>query len=671
MFQLVLYLSTQALLAGIGTLLVYSLGFLVLQIVFPTLKEPLERCILSFSSGFFLFGLLGYGLGWTNMRWVSFPFLVFVLLVIWRRKKMLSAHLQHVLVALRSLGWIPTVLIVSIVVLQSLQMVGNGLPLNSGTWFFRTNAYDGVFHLGLIESIVRTIPPEEPSSSGVLVANYHYWSDLIFAEYARIFFVAPAFLFFQFFPILLSFLSALAILILIRMFSAFFDDATSHLTVVIGLLFSLLGSDAGWILTWWVQRTFSFEYPVIDSSVTQFLNMPHAFAKFVFLSACVLFLHWRKHQDRSYGLLLVLGAFLFGLKVYFGVFISVGMLGVFTLDFILSLRRKGLAHLREKQLHERLVAGVIFLVLVACIYLPVNAQAGGLSWYPLEWPKLFINPLNLDWKDLSYRYELARLTKDSFRELLYSAALVLVGLTMIHGIRMLGFLVHQRFLQANRGSFFLFFILPTFIFTFLGFTTLQDSGGLNVFNFFAVTLVLLPILLALSLVLWFQRMRAVLLVFVVCIAVFMFPRTFFETWSMVVRYMKGTDSVRITPSDHALFDFLSTLPDDAVIAAPLDHPLESKSTYVAAYTGRRSFLSGIYLLETHNQPFEEKRDQLQELFRSSTLADMRELMKRWGITHVILRTTTASTVLEASLAGSEDQAVFRGEGVLVFDRGIL
>jgi hypothetical protein len=664
MGTLTLYLLGNTFITVLSSLLCFFIpGLLVTQIL-KLRSTPICRFVLAVVIGIALFGAQAYVFGWFGVRFVSYGYIVAVAGVSFWQRQSIKQYIGELWHAVRTLDTIIIALVVGVVLLQSLQMFGNGLPQVDGMKFWRTNAYDGIYHLGLIESMKRTLPPVEPSSSGQPVINYHYWSDLVISEQSRVFKTPSVFLFFQWWPIFVSTLSALALVELVRLLTKSQTLRFTHLAIVLSLVLLALGSDSGWALYWLLHDQISFVYPAIDNGPTQFLNMPHTFGKLFLLSIGSLFLIWRK--DRHWSvlfLLLFLSAVCIGIKVYFGLALALGFFGIFLYDAVVS---------RSVSSFLRLVGmGVVYLIMIAVIYLPVNSGAGGLSWYPLEWPTLLINRNNIDWTDLAIRIGIARYEHNTSKQALYNMILVAVGLIAIHGSRALGFLLTKRSVRMFGSDGIIFFFVPVLICTILGFTTLQVSGGFNVFNFFVVSLSILSISAALLLAEVYEKNRIIGALLITIVVLLCLPRSLYETVTMAKNYKSGDDSVFVTAADLQAFSYLRTLPDSAVVATSLDHDLERRSTYQAAFSGKQSYFSGKYLLETHNEPFVEKEQNNRYLFSHSTLYDIKNTANRLGITHIVVNAAHLNTPAERALYEYRKRAAFGNEPVFVYDMETL
>lgn len=667
LFYLVSSILFSSLATGIG---IFTPGLLIVEKLLPKLT-PLQKLLIAYCVGLSLFGMQAYVLGWLHLRSLGFVYIGAATVLFFFYRSRFVASLQSIRAEWNMIPLLMRCLFVLGVFVQCLQMAGNGLPLPAGTPLYRTNAYDGVFHLGLIESMKVNFPPQEPSTIGLSVVNYHYWSDLILSDQSRLFNVSASFLFFQWTPIWLSLFTSLALYELIGMLCSKESRSFRLTASVVSFLILLFGADSGWIIPLLVHRTFTFTYPAIDNGPTQFLNMPHVFGKLFFYSVGILFLEWRREKQKpTLFVALALTAVSFGLKIYFGIALALGFFFAFLSEgFMVFLRNRLQVKESFRELLPLFLSGLLFLILVAGIYLPVNRGAGGLSWYPLEWPKLFVNSENFDWTDLNYRIAIAKYLHNNIKLYWYDVVLIVVGLVAIYGTRFVGFLLTRRTAKLFGRDGFIFFYIPAVVFLIIGMTTLQDSGSFNVFNFFAVSMSVMAIslgLLSSQVMAWNKSIGVIL---VALLLAFALPRSGFEVVSMIQRYQNATDVVTISPQSREAFSYIRGLPQkETLVATSLGDPLEQKSTYIPAFSGKPVYFAGKYLLETHNQPYKETEAKVRLLFEITDFETFVSTARTLGITTIWVDRRSPSSPADLMLLQHESKASFANDDILIYDR---
>ncbi|MDE2025790.1 MAG: hypothetical protein KGJ07_04815, partial [Patescibacteria group bacterium] len=176
------------------------------------------------------------------------------------------------------------------------------------------------------------------------------------------------------------------------------------------------------------------------------------------------------------------------------------------------------------------------------------------------------------------------------------------------------------------------------VFNLLGFFTLQVSGGLNVFNFFAVSTVPLTIFAAFTLEEWVVYKKRLGMVLVVVFVLLTIPRSLYEDGISFYRYMTHVDSYVVSQDELSGLMFLRmhAQKGSLVQSHPMNH-WDMRAPYVAFFTDHDAYLSGIGIQETHNQPIKAREARLQYIFTAPNSDDFRAKLIQNGITYVYWR----------------------------------
>lgn len=584
-----------------------------------SLKIPrltlLERLVVSFTVGIALFGVETYITGYLGLRNFNVLYVISAaVLGIFLQKKVRS-FFSEIRGQLAQVDLTAVFLVGIGTTVQILQMIGTGLVQTDGMRFFRVHAQDGIFHLSLIASMMRKFPPIEPGAAGLAVVNYHYWSDMVLAEFSRLFQIPVHTLFFQLTPFFVSILTALSLIALVRYLSKSEEVSLSRNWQRFALFFLYFGSDIAYLFMLKLHGIWGFYTSGIDNGATQFLNMPHVFAKWIFLVAVLLLLKWRDEKKLSLGLVCgLLAGVLFGMKIYFALLFVViyALFGLWELIRIVRSRKI------SEFFSQYLIVSFFTSLLGLAIYLPPNQGSGGLGWYPLEWVKLMLSRENLDWTDLSIRRALAQYYQNQTKIILFDIVAITATLLSIHGTRLLGFLFVPRNGGRTHKLFWFSSLIASVLFTFLGLYTLQKSGAFNVFNFFASSMTLLAIFSARVLAEFWESKKIFLRLAVLAVCILTIPRIVFETGKILDSYAKNTDVTLITKDEiDALSYVASNSGPDAVIQSHPDNALDAHTPYVSYFANRESYIAGANVLETHNQPTKDRLTELRSIFTQS------------------------------------------------------
>lgn len=571
------------------------------------------KILLPLVIGIVLWGFQGYIFGYLHLRFLTYLYLFFVLIFSLKKKIITTEIIKE------SFTWIkrnifPVVAIIILVILQLTPIFTSGMLYFDGVRFIGVNSTDGVMHLAFIQSIAHYFPPIEPGSYANPLTNYHYWSDLIMAEIVRIWKIPVANVFFQFFPMVLSVLTAISAYQLVRQLG--FSSKAGYCAIF--LLF--FGGDATYVLMMFFRHELTFSTPVIDNGMTQFLNMPNAFARPIFITGILTFYLWLKEAKIFWGIITVLiFASLFGIKIYYGIFVLIGFSFVLLYKCIEGLINKqwNIIKVAKDILRSYLPFYLVFIFVSFAIYFPPNKMSGGLGWYPLEWPKIFLGSEVLNWGDWWLRHQVYEQANNIKGILFLDTVAIVIALISIHGTRLLGFF---SLLEVRKISpAMLFFLGPAIIiFHVFGLFTLQSSGGLNVFNFFVVTTVILSIMLAMGIDLFFVNRKKIQIAFVIIITLLTVPRALTE----IVGYSDSSYNPKkyhlISNDEVEAFEYIrKNTKQDSIIQSHPVNPVDAETPYVSYFSDRFSYLSGVRLQITHNQPVGKRSKEMHTLFSST------------------------------------------------------
>lgn len=611
-------------------------GYYILRKIKDT--KPLMTFVLALVLGIVMWGIQGYLLGYAKLRVLSYVYVLFSVIWVIRERREIVNYLKKLWYEVKGLDRIILVLFLIGLIIQLLPMFASGMHYGNGTRFYYINGTDGVMHLSYIQSIIRSFPPQEPGAIGFPLVNYHYWSDLILAELSRIFTIPVTHLFFQFFPFLLSLFTGLAVYLLIRVWGG------SVVTGRWALFLLYFGGDAAYILYFILHQKLSFHTPIIDNGATQFFNMPHGVAKMIFIAGIIPLHLWITTKKKEWGMVCVmLLAPLVGFKVYFGLFAAIGFTLIVIWKIILALYRSLKNKISFKSIvsaikseYSALILLISFALLSAAIYFPPNKGAGGLFFAPLEWPRLILSPSSLDLEGLWLRRQVYNAAGNFKVVLAYDALAIIITLISIHGTRLLGFIPNKKLYKNLHLDGILFFFPSIFLFTFLGFYTLQHSGLFNVFNFFVVSIVVLSLFAAFPLAEVTMKKNFWAKVFIVIFILTTVPRVLFEI-TQLATVEKRADYKLISNDELEALTYLRNHTDfDSVVQSHPMNYLDSDTPYVSFFANRSTYFSGGGLLATHNQGTEERKQIINDIFVLRNAQDFANKLREYNIHFIYL-----------------------------------
>jgi len=621
-------------------------GVFIISVLIPglvivkSIKLPgiVGKFLLATSIGIAMWSVQGYVFGYLQMRWMTY---LYILIFSVSYLANLSYHKNEFIHLFKVHPKLPLLfypILILGVAAQLFPIVTSGFMNSAGVKFLQINIGDGVLHLAFIQSLVENVPPNQPGATGILITNYHYWSDLFIAELARIWHLPIIHLYFQFIPAVLSPLLAIASYYVVYVIS---DSKKAGL---ISLVLYFFVGDLAYLLYMIIHGSISFHPGTIDNGVIQFINMPQAFAKYNFLLSLYLMKVWSKRKSAYSTIILgfLLGS-LVGFKVYFGIFAAMGVTFVFIAQALSSIFKKNKHRSLLKFLNDTkyvILLCVIMALVSSIIFFPANKDSGGLYFYLLDWPKLYLGRDYLNWDDWWLRMQVyveARSFKNVTMWNLVSLATFMIS---VYGIRLIGFIPSKAILK-KMGIVLLSFLLPaTLAFTFLGLNTIQSSGGHNTFNFFVVALSILSLTTAINLA---QLLRWKLLFIPVLVIIgISIPRSVDTLRSFVESFVTGKDVQTISRDEIEALKYIADNTNvRSVVQAYSVNDLEKDTPYVPFFSQRNSFFSGGGTLVSHNQPVLDREVVLKNIFSWGLTAGEARHLIDLGITHLYVPSRVA------------------------------
>lgn len=625
-------------------------------------KSRIVTFLLANALGIVFFGFQGYIFGFLQIRWMTYFYLVFFSLYsLFRFRTILQPFFGTV--SSKKIDIFALIFIICGSFIQLIFVFFSGMYYAPGFGFFGINAHDGILHLSFIQQIINHFPPYQPGADGLYITNYHYWSDLVMAELARIWHIPLMPMFFQYFPPILSILTGVVVYSVVRVWGG------SRIVGYFSLFFLYCGSDAAYLFTLWLHKNWGQYVPELDNGPTQLLNIPTVFAKFLFLVSFIPLYFWIVKKEKKWAVITVLlAASLVGFKIYFGMFFALGFIFLLLGKTIVQLYKEKNINLLIKKEQFSFVIIFLFFLVCAVIFLPVNTSSGGLFFAPLEWPRIFLSKGSIDWNDWWLRRQVYEAHNNTRNLFILDIISFIVAIFSIYGTRIFGFFPSKELRKILHWELLLFFLPPLFIFQLLGFFTLQVSGGTVVYYFFVVSCTILSLFTSFLLAGWVKKNICFKLL-VVCIILLTLPRTILDISVIFDNYKTGNTVTYISNNELKALSFLrQKTPSDAIVQSHPANEFDRQAPYVAFFTNRRSYLSAVHILEIHNQPIKQRKKSLAILFKQTKERKFAQKMKELHITYVYLQKNNRKQYLHFPLMDKFVKQVFENDSIIILQR---
>lgn len=640
----------------------YLPGFLLMRFIDKAIS--LRNILLSVCFGFVMWSMQGYILGYLNLRFLTYIYLAILCVIAMPKRKIIYKNGVYLVKIIKENLLVSSIIFIGMVV-QTFYMFASGLVHSEGMYLFGANGVDGIMHLSYINALKDSVPPQEPGAYLLTLRNYHYWIDLNIADLSRIWKISELNIFLQWLPPFLSILTGVATYLLMHTWT---KSKVAGLWV---LFFLYLAGDAAYLLMLLFNHSFGFHMPAIDNGISQFNNMPHAAAKMIFITSLIAFYYWIKSNDKRWGLLTVfLFASLIGFKVYFGLFVAIGLglivAGKIITSLFINTKKKYSMKTAFAQNISPLLLFILFLIISGAIYFPSNAGAGGLDWYPLEWPKIFLGENNLNARDWFLRMQVYEAAGNIRNIVILDVIAIIVGLICIQGTRLIGLIPTKKLAKVLGWEHVVFFVPGIILFHVLGLFTLQRSGSFNVFNFFVVAGVVMSFFSAYicyDLTLkkkWFTRGLVLMIVLLTI------PRAVYEVNTIITSLSNHSQMVLPKDELQALHFVQQKTPKNAIIQSHRNNALDKRTTYVSYFSDRATYLSGIDMISSHGQEIQMLEKEMDILFATDDVDLFVKRLKKNNISYLYLQKTPLQNVA-ISFDPAKFIKLFENNSVIIYE----
>ena len=562
--------------------LIEFLIFLLLGVIFPglvltnkTLKDVsfLLRLFISGSVGFVALTVLFYVTGLLNIRPLIFVYILLNLIIFLRLKiYKLSVDLPKLN---KPINLIAALTIFAGTVFQVMSTFRSGLTFSYGVGFWGPNSHDGVWHMALINQLIKSVPPGNPIYSGIVLKNYHYFYDLLVAATNYLSGIPVVDLIFRFYPVILS------LMLGIGSYYLFLRLVNNKIAGIFSLYLIYFAGSFGWIVEFFRERHFGGESAFWANQAVSFnLNPPFAISLIIIIA----FLHIIFSRSRNLCLAILLAGSLIGFKSY-------GAILVLTTLLLVGLFKRQWSYL------------IIFVgagLLSLLIFLPNFDISANLLIFAPFWfiHSMIDSPDRVGWLRITLMRE-AGFAKNNWLKIFASESLSLIIFIAGNlGLRVVSLLLLTRIksIVKNENLLFIFvFALLSFLIPIL---FIQSGNPWNTiqFSYYGMYVAALASGAVFYKVLGLSKAILVPFIFVLI--------TLIPINSVVTAngYFGKTPHAFVPPGEIAGLQFLAGEPDGAILTYPYDKNLKTtisepwpinvydSTAYVAAFSKKAVFL---------------------------------------------------------------------------------
>jgi len=556
-------------------------GYVVIKFTFKEVGNFILRAFLSIVCGIVIFTLIFYFGSLFKCWWIILPYLIFTTISYFRRK--LYKEITFDLPTKLAGG-----LILVGTIFQSLPVIKSGLVTSFGISFWGPNAHDGIWHLALVDQLVKGVIPQNPIFAGEYLKNYHYFYDLLVAATHKMTGVVTLDLIFRLYPVLFSLAFGVGTYYLSKKLFK------SEIIALISVYLAYFSGSFGWIVEFLRERHIGGESAFWSNQPISFnLNPPFAISLIILICFVYLLnLYFEKATFAKATLLILILGSLVSFKAY-GAVVAMGALGLFAMVRVL----------RKKDFSQMLIltGGIVMSIL---ILLPnyggsLFKGTGGIFNFAPFWfvHSMIDSPDRVGWTRLSLMRMVGYEQKNYLKIFTSETIGLLIFLVGNLGVRVLSAAYLVNIKTVFRQQILLYLFLVTLISLALPILFIQVGNPWNAIQFFYYGLFTTALFASVSIAWLFKKGKIgkILAIAFLVIA----PINALVTAN---GYLSNTPVVVLNSGEKQALDFLGnqtkgvvlTYPYDPSlrnnIQAPIPLPIYETSAYVSAFANKQTYL---------------------------------------------------------------------------------
>lgn len=416
---------------------------------------------LSLILGISLWGIQGFIFGQLGIRSLTYIYLIIFLIAwIFENKHLIRIKFKKPKLNPDKLDYSITLVLIFGISIQLLSVIWNFIPYNGG-YFFNTGIPDNLYHAGVAKELISRVPPQEPGIYDSTIYNYHYLSNLISAEFSRIFGLDIIQTDFHFFPILLTILFGLAV----YSFGTILNIGKKYILLLLLILYFI-----GDLIPYFhivLNGSLEFSYSTFDNPMSLWYSFSRYIGLVLFFGGITALTLFFKTKSKISGIVfaLILGSII-GFKVY------IGLLALLGLFFV------GIYYLFTKK-YKHTLPLIFSAILSLLLYLPVNKAAGGLVFTGFwRFEDFMAQPMwGLDNYELARRIHIEN--NNYLKIIMYQATYAFLYLFLSIGFLLVGFFNNKKSLSQIPKELHIFLTSGLIITSIIGLFFIQTTGGAN------------------------------------------------------------------------------------------------------------------------------------------------------------------------------------------------
>lgn len=532
---------------------------------------------------------------------------------------------------------IPFLTICLTVFICSLISINSGDEVNGGLRMIGANAQDGLNFLALEQNLQKSIPPENPSYSGVMISNYHY---LVYILISAIQFITKIPLPILNFKIIVSFF---VLLYSASIYFLIYKITKSKFSAVAGVLLASLSSNI-YYLAFLVSSLASLTPSVfwVNEYLTRLVNPQLLFSYVVILLILLIFIN---SERKNHPLFITIVGLLIGSLIAIKAFAGILILGSLLALSSIRLINKDFSYL--KLLLSSLFFTAIFYLLSG------NTPSSILILSPLWFIKnMYETKDHLNLADWELRRQLY-LSKGNFLRVieLYAQGLTIFLVGNLGG-RLLGFLGFDKNDEKGVKDVKLLLIFLSILSIIFPLLFLVKGTAWNSIQFFYYSIFSLSLLTTFLLSRIYIKNKIIGVSLFAIIFLMLISGVYYST----NEYLQNRSETVFTRSLYQSALFLKDRADGIVMV----DPAFTNNSFISAISGKTTFYADEMWLSVQLISYNSRKNEVNDFFASSVV-DLNFLAKN----HIKYIFTSSNQ--NKKFSDSKVKEIYTNENITIYE----
>lgn len=644
-------------------------GFLLIGKLDNNHSPFFQRLFLSAVVGLTLITVVFYLMSLLKLNFLIYGYLLLnlLLLIVIARLHLASYNLKQVIKRKefsfsisKNLNLPIVILIIAGTIFQVIPTFQSALTYPYGLGLWGPNTHDGIWHISLINQLIKGIPPETSIFAGEMLKNYHFFYDLLVAVTSFVSGISASNLIFRFYPILFSLSLGLGSYYLIK--SLFYEKLSKlqfRIASTLGLYLVYFAGSFGWIAAYIKEKSFSGESAFwANQSISFNLNGPFAISLVIIIAIFQLLPKYNLKRKKLFMILCLLIGPLIAFKAYGGILILASFL-------IYGLLKRSLSFLYI------FTVGSAISVILYLLNFTIGTKA--LLFSPFWFIHSMIDsPDRVGWLRLTLARESGLSGGNWFKYLSAEIIGFLIFLIGNLGVRFFALFSLLKFNKILKQNQYLFL----FIFTILGFSIpiifIQVGNPWNTIQFVYYSLYVSALVAAVIIAVFLTIVNRLVSFVILIILLVITP---INSWATANTYLTQRPHAFIGNEEVQALEFLKSQNNGVVLTFPYDEKLKTKisepwplsvydsTAYVSALSAKAVFLEDEPQNEILLTDFKKRKVLSKDFFAAQNEKD-NEFLKSNNIKYIYLAKIYGRRLDEQTL---NIENIFENDMVIIYE----